>query len=84
MSYTLSFGDPDAETAFFDRLYDYVVQITQPNLKPATYRISGSLGWDDERQCPTLPVTLWDEVHDQASVDTATLYLTGDEEIHIF
>ena len=60
MAYKLSFGDGDADTAFWERLSGYCVEITSPDGAGADYEVVGGTTWNEELGLATLRVRSWD------------------------
>ena len=48
MAYKLSFGDGDADAAFWERLSGYCVQIISPDGAGADYEVVGGTTWNEE------------------------------------
>ena len=61
MAYKLSFGDGDADAAFWERLSGYCVQITSPDGAAADYEVVGGTTWKKS----------WDWPHSACGVGTA-------------
>jgi hypothetical protein len=74
MAYKLSFGDGDADAAFWERLSGYCVQITSPD----------GTTWNEELGLATLRVRSWDAELDGPTGEPFELGLTGDEEVHVY
>jgi hypothetical protein len=84
MAYKLSFGDGDADAAFWERLSGYCVQITSPDGAGADYEVVGGTTWNDELGLSTLRVRNWDADLDCPTGEPFDLGLTGDEEVHVY
>jgi hypothetical protein len=54
IAYKLSFGDDDADTAFWERLSGYCVEITSSDGASADYEVVGGTTWNEELGLATL------------------------------
>ena len=84
MAYKLSFGDGDADAAFWERLSGYCVQITSPDGAAADYEVVGGTTWNEELGLATLRVRSWDGELDGPTGEPFELGLTGDEGVHVY
>ena len=84
MAYQLSFGDGDADAAFWERLSRYCVQITSPDGAATDYEVVGGTTWNEELGLSTLRVRSWDVDLDCPTGEPFDLGLTGDEEVHVY
>jgi hypothetical protein len=83
-AYKLSFGDGDADAAFWERLSRYCVQITSPDGAGADYEVVGGTKWKEELGLATLRVRSWDGELGGPTGEPFELGLTGDEEVHVY
>jgi hypothetical protein len=84
MAYKLSFGDGEADCAFWEKLSSYCVEITSPDGAGGDYEVVGGTTWNEELGLSTVRVRCWDSDHDGPLGEPFDLGLTGDEEVHVY
>jgi hypothetical protein len=84
MAYKLSFDDGDADSAFWERLSGYCVEIISPDGAGADYEVVGGTTWNEELGPATLGVRRWYGNLGRPVGEPFDLGLTGDEEVQVY